>query len=349
MKTKGLFSVACCSIVALSCGKKDSSTTTGAFLSLSDFPTTGLTDLSAEQALLQLENDSAVYDNEPTQPTTTPTGDAGDSEDSSISKCIETNAPKLNVINKDTLNLDANIDLSSCLKEQFPAGSASSGIDTSTIQAKMRFVYNITCPGADISEFNGKAISELGSDDGDSGVPSALEPKCKELNSIKKFGNASVEFKLGTAESSMKMAMFKKDGQACEWTKVSDGFKLDGCINAMHEVTKTPVALGSSATIEAKKTSIFEMVNLVDSSSATAVWFGGGQLKFTLNNITGTLSYSSTSTAPTYTIAGGGTGTLGSSAVAQEFAHPRTMSNTLPHAYLRAMVRRLPFQSLVHH
>jgi hypothetical protein len=88
---------------------------------------------------------------------------------------------------------------------------------------------------------------------------------------------------------------------------------------------------------------------LVDSSSATAVWFGGGQLKFTVNNITGTLSYTSTSTAPTYTIAGGGTGTLGSSAVAQEFAHPRTMSTTLPHAYLRAMVRRLPFQSPVRH
>ncbi|MEY4065151.1 MAG: hypothetical protein RIR26_1359 [Pseudomonadota bacterium] len=342
MQARGLFSVAFCSVAVLSCGKKETASTTGAFLSLSDFPTTGLTELTAEQALVSLEGNSAVYDNEPNTGST-PTGGGSDSDTSGADKCVDLNAPKVTVINKDTLNVDMSVDLSTCLKSQQGTSTSTPVVDTSALQAKMRMVYNITCPGADLSEFNGQTMKDIGVSDGDSGVPAKLEAKCKDLSSFKKFGNASIEFKMGTFETTMKIAMFKKDGQACEWTKVSDGFKVDGCLNALHEMTKTPVAVGSTATADTKKTSLFETVNLVDSSDATAVWFGGGQLKFTLNNITGTLSYSSTSAAPTYTIAGGGTGTLGSSALLRESVDAKSPASTLPHSLLRAIARRLPF------
>ena len=328
MTSKFLFSVVCLSAIAVGCKKNDEggSAASGGFLKPSDFPTTGLTQLTSSEALNKLQEDAGVYDN--MSEAGTPTGGSDDSSDP-IAGCLELQGPKAKIINKETVSFDASIDLAQCLKNQ--AGSSTPADAALKFEFQVKFLQNFTCPGVDLSEFSGKSLKELGSEETNSGLPAALESKCGSLPAVKVFGNATYVVKFPELfDVSTKIGIFNKEGGACELTKVDGGLKLSSCLSATYEVANKTEA-GGQPKKEEKNLVLLEAVNVVDSTDPTAVWFNGGKLNVTVNNFTGALSYSGAAIAPTYTLASGSdsvTGQLSATPSALELvSNPRNASN----------------------
>lgn len=248
MTSKFLFSVVCLSVIAAGCKKNDEggSAASGAFLKPSDFPTTGLTQLTSSEALNKLQEDAGIYDNMPESGT--PTGGSDDSSNP-IAGCLESQGPKAKIINKETVSFDASIDLAQCLKNQAgsstPAGAATPADAASKFEFQVQFLQNFTCPGVDFSEFSGKSLKELGAEETNSGLPAALESKCGSLPAVKVFGNAMIVVKFpGLFDVSTKIGVFNKDGGACELTKVDGGLKMSSCLYATYEVANKTEAEG---------------------------------------------------------------------------------------------------------
>ena len=340
MTSKFLFSVVCLSVIAAGCKKNDegASATSGAFLKLSDFPTTGLTQLTSSEALKELQEDASIYDNMPESGTPT---DGSNNPNDPTNACLESEGPKAKIINKETVSFDASIDLAQCLKNQ--AGSSTPTDAASKFEFQARFLQNVTCPGVDLSEFSGKTMKELGAEDTNSGIPAALESKCGSLPAVKVFGNATIVGKIpGTVDVSAKIGIFNKEGGACELTKVDGGFKLNSCLSANYMVTKSG-AEGQQK--EEKSLVLLEAVNVVDSTEPAAVWYNGGKFNVTVNNFTGTLLYSGAAIAPTYTLASGSdsvTGQLSATPSALELvSNPRNASNFVS-KQLQRFVKKMP-------
>lgn len=340
MTSKFLFSVVCLSVIAAGCKKNDEggSAASGGFLKPSDFPTTGLTQLTSAEALNKLQEDAGIYDNMPESGT--PTGGSDDSSDS-IAGCLESQGPKAKIINKETVSFDASIDLAQCLKNQ--AGSSTPADAASKFEFQAAFLQNFTCPGVDLSEFSGKTMKELDAEETNSGIPAALESKCGSLPAVKVFGNATIVVKFGTLDASAKIGFFNKEGGACELTKVDGGLKMSSCLSANYVVTKYTEDDGQQK--EEKSLVLLEAVNVVDSAVPTAVWYNGGKFNVTVNNFTGALSYSGAAIAPTYTLASGSdsvTGQLSTTPSALELvSNPRSASNFVS-KQLQRFVKKMP-------
>lgn len=346
MTSKFLFSVVCLSVIAAGCKKNDegASATSGAFLKPSDFPTTGLTQLTSVEALNKLQEGSEVYDNKPED--STPTG-GSDNPNDPTNACLESQGPKAKIINKETISFDASIDLAPCLKIQAgsstPTDAATPADAASKFEFQARFLQNVTCPGVDLSEFNGKTMKELGAEETNSGIPAALESKCGSLPAVKVFGNATIVVKFGTLDASGKIGIFNKEGGACELTKVDGGFKMNSCLSANYAVTKYTEDDGQQK--EEKSLVLLEAVNVVDSTEPAAVWYNGGKFNVTVNNFTGTLLYSGAAIAPTYTLASGSdsvTGQLSATPSALELvSNPRNASNFVS-KQLQRFLKKMP-------
>jgi hypothetical protein len=311
-------------VVASACGKKDDgggATTTGSFITPATFTSVTPTALTVDEVKYEIGKADELYDNAPgSTSSSTNTPNTPSTSNDPMTQCMNENQPKLAVIGKETLNISAEIDLAACLKSKAAAAGqtpTSGQIPTDDSGAfKLKLVANFTCPGADLSALAGKTIEELDKgDESGSGLPSLIEEKCKDLPSLKLFMNS--EFTLagtqtsGTQKVSFSFkkasAMFNKDGSACELVKVTGGYKMNGCINADLSDVQTP---------DEKKTNlqILEATDLVDLDSSTATWFNGGSYKATFNNFTGSISYTDSSSAPTYSLTASGgltaTGTL---------------------------------------
>jgi len=327
-----MVSVFSLALLAVACSKKESggASTTGAFLKPADFSNLTFDQLSGTDALKGLKESSAIYDNKP-DTASTPTGD-GDSDDNDpFEACEKKNQPTIKIVDGSTINVDANIDILQCLKEQAAssgqAGGGSQSVDGG--QFAMRFVFNITCPGADFSEFQGKKIDEIGLGVDDS-LPSPIESKCRALESIKTFVNASFILKSPETgdkafEVNMKMAQFTKEGDACTQTKVAAGYQSNGCLTMNYS------AVNFGGMIK-KNLTVFESSNLLNGASSTATWFAGGAYKVSINNFTGTLTYTGADTAPSYSLTGAGetlTGNLNNTTLALESVSPSSSAKGL--------------------
>jgi hypothetical protein len=314
-------SVCSLALVVVACSKNDSggAATTGAFLKPSDFSNLSYDQLSGTEAVEQLKDSNEIYDNAPASGST-PAGDDDSSGDPAMVTCMKNNQPKVNIIEKSTINVDANIDILQCLKAQ--SGASSPSFEGG--QFTLRYVFNISCPGADFSELQGKKFDEIGLSDEDP-LSATVEAKCKDAESIKTFANAYMVIKSGGSaqqafEVSMKMGHFGKDGTACTSTKTTGGYLSNGCLQMTYDTS----AIGGQTQ---KKLSVFESSSLINTLGTTDTWFAGGSYKVALNNFTGTLTYTGGTTAPSYSLAGGGetlTGSLSNPTLALEsFRRPQ--------------------------
>jgi len=296
-------------LLAVACSKKDSdaAATTGAFLKPADFANLSLDQYSATQAIAALEDSEDIYQNEPAS-SSTPAGDGTSSGNPVMDTCMEKNQPRVSIIDKSTINVDANIDLLQCFKET--AGSSSPSSEGG--QFSMRFVFNITCPGADLSDLQGKTLDEVGLG-GNDAFSAVIESKCKTGDTYKTFGNVYFVMKsdANTRQSNeivAKFAQFAKDGSACTHTKTAAGYRSNECQSVSYLTVSSPG-------LSKKDLSIFETSNLLTDLGSNSTWFAGGAYKVTLNNFTGTLTYPGANAAPSYTLSGGGetlTGSLSS-------------------------------------
>jgi hypothetical protein len=294
------------------CNKKEegAAVTTGGFLTPASF--TGVTPsaLTKEEVAVEINKETQLYDNKKSS-VGTPADDSsggssgGGSEDNIMELCEKESSPKIKVIDKATISVAANVDFMSCIKTK--AANAGQPAPAADNVFKINYVINLFCAGADFSSLDGKTVEEAGLNDGDAGTPSVIEEKCTNSSSRKFFINGESEVAMtdpsvGTIKSKSKTAMFNKDGGGCELVKVEGGAKSNACLTA--EVTETEGLPGASG----KKTDlrIFESVNLIDLDSATAEWFNGGEFKVTLNNFTGNVVYTNSTTAPNYTLTAAG-------------------------------------------
>ncbi|MFZ9521601.1 MAG: hypothetical protein ACO3A4_14095 [Silvanigrellaceae bacterium] len=303
-------------VVTSACGKKSDdggASTTGSFLTPASFTGVTPTALTVDEVKAQVDDATELFDNVPGSGSSTPnTPNSPSTSNDPMTQCMNENQPKLAVIGKETLNISAEIDLAACLKSKAAAAGqtpTSGQIPTDDSGVfKLKLVANFTCPGADLSALAGKTIEELDKgDESGSGLPSLIEEKCKDLPSLKLFMNS--EFTLagtqasGTQKVSFSLkkasAMFNKDGGACELVKVTGGYKMNGCLDASLSEVQMP---------DEKKTDlqILEATDLVDLDSSTATWFNGGSYKATFNNFTGTITYTDSSSAPTYSLTASG-------------------------------------------
>lgn len=333
MKSRFLITSLSALAVVAGCSKKsdDAVTTTGAFLTPSTFTTVTPTALTKTQVVSEINDEEGLYDNKSSSDDpdafadTLPDGSlptGGSSANDPVSQCMKSQSPKAKVIAKETLNIESTVDVVACIKEKYAAQGTP--LPSTNGVYKMQYVINVTCPGADLSSLDGKTSAELGFDEGSTGMPAALEEKCKNLPTMKMFMNGSFEASSTTTTAgvatksgfSMKFGIFTKDGLACELVKDTSGTKSNGCIMASSTETEGPSAAGTSE----KNTSltILESSNIIDLDSPTAQWFNGGSFKVTFNNFTGTVTYTNSTTAPTFQVTAPGnlsaSGTVGSSA-----------------------------------
>lgn len=333
MKARFLITSLSALAVVAGCSKKsdDAVTTTGAFLTPSTFTSVTPTALTTTQVVSEINDEEGLYDNKSsssgsgTFADTLPDGSLPSGGDSNgpVEQCMKSQSPKAKVIAKETLNIESTVDVIACIKEKYAAQGTP--LPSTNGVYKMQYVINVTCPGADLSSLDGKTSAELGFDEGSTGMPAALEEKCKNLPSMKMFMNGSFEAYSTTTSASggaskagfsMKFGIFSKDGLACELMKDTNGTKSNGCIMASATETEGPTASGTSE----KNTTLtlLESSNIIDLDSPTAQWFNGGSFKVTFNNFTGTVTYTNSTTAPTFQVTAPGnlsaSGTVGSSA-----------------------------------
>jgi hypothetical protein len=299
--------------IAVACNKKSDAagTTTGAFITPATFTAATPTALTVDEVKTAINDEDNLYDNEPSSGSGTPPPSGDPSEADPMDTCMSENQPKLTVVGTETLSVAADVDLLTCFRAKLPpAGSGS--IDNSSA-FKIKFQVNFTCPGSDLTSLTGKTFADI-SDDNGSGLPSVLEDKCKNSASVKIFSNIEFNADLTLTDASgqkvrnsskMTAAQFTKDGGACELVKTADGYTLNGCIDATLTVNEGPDPLTGN---NVKKTNltILEASNLVDLKATTAAWFNGGAFKATFNNFTGTITYTNSTTAPTYTMTAAG-------------------------------------------
>lgn len=272
--------------------------TTGAFLTMADFPKTDLKQISNEDALNILKDSSDIYFTSPEN--------AGNSDKSPIVSCIAKLPTKLKTINKNTVAIEIEADLLGCL--QTSSNSETDDYSTFT-KFNIKAVDNLYCSFVDFTELNEKEPAAV-----EDSVSARIDQECQDAKTSSIFGNitfeAQVESEGMVAKIISRNATMSSEGKACVTTKTDSGRIFGDCIFA--EYTKQETQDGDAITIENELFQL-EASELTVGTNPEEKWYSGGKFNVTANNITGFLNYSSPASAPTYSLTNGTneiTGTL---------------------------------------
>ena len=204
------------------------------------------------------------------------------------------------------IGMGAEADITVCAQELFPANITAS-------PSTLRIAFQWGCDNQDFSSFDGKTYGELvQSQDAVCTASTKIDTLLHVRMTLGATSGTSLNY-----EKQLFMGQATAAGQPC--TKSIDGSDLkyaDGCLFTDRDLESVFKVNGASDPKEGTEDfTQIETSGLVSSSGSNNVWFKSGKMKTTLNNWTGDVTYSNTTTPPTYSISNGtetATGSLGS-------------------------------------
>jgi len=284
--------------VAVGCGKKKHSSSNSVApiapgtspVALADLAATaGFTLNTPDQAdaLAFLSATSELYNNQPPAPKPSPCDSLFDS--------IKIQANKASVL------VTGTVDITSCTQQRLSA-DADAGTTWTVTSATAKFYMYATCSAGDFSPLDGKNVKNL------STTSPSERPARYCTNSTGVFDtqttiNANVT--VSGTNSTVTIAIASHEGSAdggpCPVTGTStDSSYDDSCVY----VEKSDTTITTSGTTT--KTEDFLKLSFkgvtYDMSSGTSVWYKFGTMAVTYDNWTGSLTYSDSGVAPSYSL-----------------------------------------------
>lgn len=271
--------------IASACGKKNDSSSsdsatalTAPFFTLADI-TAGSTLATLTQSSMEeeLESSSAVYNN------------SKDKTDDSSNECFTKLGEQIVQATKTTLTFSTNTDVS-CSKTE-------SGVSAS-LAGNVKIYIQLVCSSDDLSAMNGKKFSEIENTKCTKGT--FVQNSLIDLNTTLSISGKSV-----TANSKLYSYKGKSDLSPC----AISGRETPGndCIAVERKLSSASLGLADQVQ---ETYSNLTFKDLTDEDSDSAVWHSGGSISFTVNSWKGTLTYTASKTAPTYTASDNGGATV---------------------------------------
>ena len=204
------------------------------------------------------------------------------------------------------IGMGAEADITACAQESF-------GATVTAAPSTLRIAFQWGCDNQDFSSFDGKTYGE---------IAQSQEEVCTKATNIKSLlhvrmilaATRGADF---SYEKRLFMGQATAAGQPC--TSSFDGTVLkhaDGCLFTNRDLDSIYKINGSADPKEGTEDfSQLETSSLVSANGSSNVWFQSGKMKATINNWNGEVTYSNSTTAPTYSISNGtetATGTIGS-------------------------------------
>jgi hypothetical protein len=296
------------------------------FLAPADIAKGDVKVLSKEEAASKLEDLSDLYDHEP-ESTSSTLRLVDDENDDATGKCIDDKFMAITVSGtKSSLSLDATPDLSSCFTAQSGGG---------VTKATMHVAIAVGCDGTSFEAYDGKTLKELESAD------DQIVHLCDAGSSRTQMFNFALDEEgsqtLGTATIDMKIhlvtATMTGAAEGCTETLTGTSWKLDdGCM--VVNKSSTTITGGESEDSGKEDYTSLTSVGLTRGGGKTDEFYASGQYAVVVNDWNGSVTYTSVTAAPTYTLTKGGetaTGTISGS------GSPTTLKLASPAARARAL------------
>lgn len=204
----------------------------------------------------------------------------------------------------------AEVDITSCAQELFNDPSIKAA------PSSLRLALQAGCNNGDFSSFEGKTFAE---------TYNIKSTACANATSLTSLLQTRLILAATVTKSGATATIEDRDfssnatasGQPCSETVEGLTTKhADGCLSTRRKVQSVYNINGVPDSKEGTEDfSQLETSSLVSSVGDTNIWYKSGKMKVTLNNWNGDVTYSSTSTAPTYSMSNGtetATGSLSS-------------------------------------
>lgn len=201
------------------------------------------------------------------------------------------------------------MDVTQCFKE------LREDPNTNSLSVMMRLAFQVGCDNQDFASFDGKTFGEVVAID---------KSSCHNATQRTYLSNVRFVTKIKSSEDGIdydaeNIAYFVKataDGKPCTET-VRDNVLLtsDGCLITERKFWSGMKVNGKPTEKEGTEDfTQLEMIGITSAAGDSNAWYQSGKMKTTLNNWTGDVIYSGTTTAPTYSLTNGSetaTGSLG--------------------------------------
>ena len=167
---------------------------------------------------------------------------------------------------------------------------------------KMRVYAYIACSDTDLSAYNGKSAWDF--------VQSNSDLNCSKDKNTRILSNAEVTFDIKSDTASLTSrslsGMMAADGKPCPRQFDGTTFKTDGCTEFSKSVSSSTFSptTGGNPTTSSKSTLTLETYSGISGEPGKR-YFSSGKFDVTFNAWKGTVNYTGSATAPTYSITDG--------------------------------------------
>lgn len=192
------------------------------------------------------------------------------------------------------------IDVTQCFKElqKDPA--------TKSLSVMLRLALQAGCDNQDFTSFDGKTMGEVAALDKSSCQNATQRNQLFNLRLLTKIKSSQdgVEYDGENIAYSVKATA---DGKPCTETVKLNALQItDGCLITERNFWSGMKVNGKPTDKEGTEDfTQLEMVGITSAAGDSNAWYQSGKMKTTLNNWTGDVTYSSTTTPPTYSLTNG--------------------------------------------
>jgi hypothetical protein len=270
----------------------------GFFLTAADLTPGTLYTMSAADLASELDDEGSFFDQRP----------ESDDPTEDDSSCVEDALGALKVeASGDRMTISGSLDLSSCL-DGLLGGADASGLD---LALTMKMYVEAQCEGADLSMYDGQSIIDIADSardldelcDGTFRMRNHLSSRTV-LSGSATFSGQTITLDTDTTSAA---ALQTTDGGPCVRTVSGDETTFeDGCVETTHEVNTRDRSNGMASEKDGKDgISVLRYVGLRGTRAGEHPYFTGGAMEVTLQNWTGTMTYTDAETAPTWSMSDG--------------------------------------------
>lgn|GEM_PF-2750381 len=283
----------CAGMMLSSCGAKEKAEEgagvdmplTAPFLTAGDLVAPdNMDELSKSEVSDELSDSSFLYDNRPE-----------DSDESCVDRLL---AGFTITATASEATLGRKLDITSCMQELMSKDS-----EAKVEVAVMSFYIKMSCVGADISSLNGKSFKEVSDSTvteacTSGGVLSNLKLETK-ISSSSNGQTLSGNFNVTSYGGSDALGI-------CDHVPDGSNWKINGtCLDVDRNVWENVVVNGQPSTALKNDFTKYSTSDLQEAKSGDNVWNSGGTVAATLNSWSGTVTFTSGSTAPAYNLKNG--------------------------------------------
>ena len=247
-----------------------------------------LSDISKSQIIDNLNNDSALYNNQPQSKTPS-------TEPSTGTVCSLTPTGTV-VANKVSVKIISSTDLSDCLSQEI-----SKNADTVvSVKVTQKMNFYLSCSSKDLSYLNGKKITELENEGGRFGCTNGtlLSQSIYEDESTFITDGGTIVGKHRKLDHNCTKSL-----APCNFSTTGTTETIgDDCISFHKDESLAKYGADADETKTATIIQYSTTGVTDDKSSSTNVWHNTGKIDVIYNNWTGTVTYKGSSTAPTYSL-----------------------------------------------